>query len=905
MKQRRTFQYLAAAVVLAASLSVITANEVQVETYTLPNGLTVILHEDHSLPRVTINTWFAVGSKDEDEGRSGFAHLFEHLMFMGTHRVPENRFDVIMESGGGANNASTSTDRTNYYSWGPVELLPTLLWLDADRLADLGDAMTVEKLNLQRNVVRNERRQGVENTPYGIAEEIIAPALYPEGHPYHHTVIGSHEDLEAATLDDVKNFFATHYVPGNASLVVAGDFDPEKVKEVIAASFGAVPARPVPSPPPAPTASLTREVRRVAVDDVQYPRLYLVWHSPASYRDGDAEMDLIAEILAGGESSRLYKRLVMELRLAQDVTSFQDSKELGSEFHVEVTAVPGADLERIKVETLAVIAGLKADGPTETELKRVVASTESAFLRRMENLASRADSINRYRHYLGVADGFQWDLDRYLHASAGDVLSWAEKVLGEGRVDLRILPKDATVEGADLDQRPEPFAAALFTPPLPETFSLSNGLIVHALARPGCGLFAAELIADGGEYQVPAGKAGLSVLAAKLLTSGAAGRSATEFSDAVALLGADIQAVASGATFTVSMNGVSSRMTETLDLFADAILRPNLAQDDFDREKELQLAGIQARADDPFTLAELASRKIMFGADDPRGRPVAGYGTTVASLTLADVKEGLPRLLTPGSGRLVVVGDFETGSLKKDLEKRFTGWKAPKGCAADPLPPLTDPAPGRIVLLDRSDAPQTVVYILRPVPPLSLDDPAARPVRESLNILFGGSFTSRLNQNLREKHGYTYGAFSRFLQEKDQYMLFSASRVQTAVTGPALTEYRNEFARLAGGDITVDELTKAVKTSHQNVVDSAGTTGSLLDLFSGLAADGRPMDDVIRYLDSLDKVDLDRANREARSGLYDWDQLLVVLVGDRKTVSVQLKEAGFPEPEIYSIDELM
>lgn len=905
MNQQRVVRFLAAAFVLAAALSFVSAVEVQVETYTLPNGLTVTLHEDHSLPRVTINTWFAVGSKDEAEGRSGFAHLFEHLMFMGTHRVPDNQFDVQMETGGGANNASTSTDRTNYYSWGPPELLPTLLWLDADRLADLADAMTVEKLNLQRNVVRNERRQSVENTPYGIAEEILAPALYPPGHPYHHTVIGSHEDLEAATLEDVRNFFHTHYVPGNASLVVAGDFDPDQVRKVIAASFGAVPARPVPSPLPAPPVTLSREVRRVAVDDVQYPRLYLVWHSPASFNDGDAEMDLIAEILAGGESSRLFTRLVVDLRLAQDVTSYQYSKELGSEFHVEITAVPGADLARIKAEALAVIEKLKEGGPSEIELKRVVAATESSFLRRMESLAARADSINRYRHYLGVADGFQWDLDRYLNATGEGVRSWARSVLGQGRVDLRILPEDATVEGADLDLRPEPFAPGEFTPPSPETFRLSNGLTVHALSRPGSGLFAAELQSDGGEYDVPAGKAGLSVLAAKLLTSGAAGRTATEFAEAVALLGAEIDAEASGSTFSVSVNGIGSRMEATLDLFADAALRPNLAQVDFDREKDLQLAGIKARADDPATLAGLAARKQLFGADDPRGRPTAGYLATVGALSLVDVKQGLPRLLNSRDGRLLVVGDFETASLKKDLEKRFGAWRGPKGDRPPALRPLVDPAPGRIILLDRPDAPQTVVYILRPVPPLQPGDPAGRGIRESLNVLFGGSFTSRLNQNLREKHGYTYGAFSRFLQDKDQYLLFSASRVQTAVTGPALTEYRNEFKRLAGGDVTAEELTKAVKTARQDVVDSAGSTGSLLALFSGLVADGRPVDDSAEYIRSLKEVDLDRANREARSGLYDWDRLQIVLVGDREAITTQLKKAGLPEPSIYSVDELM
>jgi len=551
---------------------------------------------------------------------------------------------------------------------------------------------------------------------------------------------------------------------------------------------------------------------------------------------------------------------------------------------------------------LKVLAKLAKEGPGETELKRVLAETESRFLQRMESLAARADSINRYRHYLGVADGFARDLARYTSVSPGSVRTWAGKVFGAGRVDLRILPKDASVDGASLDERPAPFPAGRFQPPAPESFTLSNGLEVDALPRPGTGLFAAELRVEGGELLIAPEKAGASVLAASLLTDGARGKSAAEFAESVALLGARIDANAEENGFSVSVTGIRSNMVPTLDLFADAILRADLEQDDFDREKELQLAAIRSRTDNPVTLARLASRYLLFGPGDPRGRPVSGTVSSVESLSRSDVEAALPGLLNLKHGRLLVVGDFETGELHKMLEARFGKWKAKTGPAVPSLKPLREAAPRRLVLLDRPGAPQTVVWILRPVPPV---DEAGRGVRESLNVLFGGSFTSRLNQNLREKHGYTYGAGSAFRQNKDQYLLFSASRIQTAVTGPALAEYRMEFRRLAAGDVTEEELAKAVKTARQDVVEGAGTTSSLLEMFSALAREGRPLDDAARYLESLDGVTLKKANAAARSGLYDWDRLQVVLVGDREVLLPQLKEAGFQEPEPFDPAKLM
>ncbi len=493
------------------------------ETYALSNGMTVILHEDHALPKVVIDTWFGVGSKDEAPGRSGFAHLFEHLMFMGTARVPGNQFDVLMEQGGGSNNASTSTDHTGYFSMGPSSLLPTLLWLDADRLDALAENMTQEKLDRQRDIVRNERRQGTENVPYGKIELLLPAALYPADHPYHHPVIGSHEDLEAATLEDVLGFFHEFYRPSNATLVVAGDFDPAEARSLIARSFGALPARPSPAHRQAPAVALGREARVVETDQVEFPRLTLAWHSPPGYAPGDAELELLASILAQGPASRLERRLVLETRLAQEVDASQQSAELGSVFQIETLAAPGADLEEIKREILEVLDELVRSGPTEEELARARTRMEARFLRRMESLLARAEAIQTYRRFFGEADGFQRDLERWTTATAAGVRSVARAVFGPGRVDLRILPEKEVLSRRELDERPEDLPLRTFTPAYPETLRLANGIPVHVLCRAGTGLFSGSLLFQGGERLIPAERAGSSALAASWLSSGAGG----------------------------------------------------------------------------------------------------------------------------------------------------------------------------------------------------------------------------------------------------------------------------------------------------------------------------------------------------------------------------------------------
>lgn len=413
------------------------------EKYTLKNGLTVILHEDRGLPLVAVNLLYKVGSRHEEPKRTGFAHLFEHLMFMGTERVPTKMFDAWMERDGAWNNAWTSEDRTDYFDVGPSRTLPLLLWLEADRMSALAESMTQKKLDAQREVVRNERRQTSENTPYGKAELRLPELLYPEGHPYHHPVIGSHEDLEAATVEDVKGFFRRWYSPANASLVVAGDFDSKQIKPKIEAMFSWISRTDPPAPPkPASPPKLGKIVRETIEDSVKLPKIIMAWHSPAHYAKGDAELDLLAAVLERGKVSRLYKALVYDQKLAQEVSAVQQSGDLSSVFRVEAIARPGVALDKLEGAIDAELAKVIKTPVTPVELRRAKNQYETGFVTRLQSVHERATTLNLYEAAKGDPGYAQADLERYRSATPDGVLDVAKSTLDMGsRVIVRIVPK--------------------------------------------------------------------------------------------------------------------------------------------------------------------------------------------------------------------------------------------------------------------------------------------------------------------------------------------------------------------------------------------------------------------------------------------------------------------------------
>jgi len=419
---------------------------VRYETFKLPNGLTVILHEDHSVPLVAVNVWYHVGSAREKPGRTGFAHLFEHLMFEGSKNVKEGEFDTLLEAAGGTNNGSTSSDRTNYYEILPSNALDLALFLESDRMGNLLDVVTPELVNGQRDVVKNERRQRYENAPYGMAFIRMGELIYPEGHPYHWPGIGYMEDLTAATHQDVVEFFRKYYAPGNASLVIAGDINPAEARKKVEHWFSDVKAGAPVEPLTVPPATLTKVIRETIPDQVQLPRIYLAWPSPALYAKGDADLDLVSGILTSGKNSRLYKRLVYDLQIAQDVTALQASSQYGSLYVIIATAKPSQDAPDASLAKITAIVDeelekLRQAPPEARELERVKNGYEASFLDQMETIEGKADRLNAYFTNTGNPDYFDQDLARYRALQTRDIQAAIRQWLpADKRLELSFVP---------------------------------------------------------------------------------------------------------------------------------------------------------------------------------------------------------------------------------------------------------------------------------------------------------------------------------------------------------------------------------------------------------------------------------------------------------------------------------
>jgi zinc protease len=894
---RRSASVLAAFASILFAMAPARAQSFAVEKFTLPNGMTVILYPDHSLPVAAVNIWYRVGSKDEPPRRSGFAHLFEHLMFMGTERAPNGDFDRIMEAAGGSNNASTASDRTNYYSTGPSSLLPTLLWLDADRLEDLARTMDQKKLDLQRDVVLNELRQSYENQPYGRAELAIEFLLYPVNHPYHFPTIGSEEDLKAAQVNDVKDFFATYYTPSNASLVVAGDFDPKAIRPLVEKLFGTLPRGVDPPRRPVPPATLDGVKRGVAFDKVQLPQITFAYHAPKGFGPGDAETDLMAAILTDGKSSRLFKRLVVDEALATSVTANNESQLLDSVFRIDVQTRPDTNLDRVEKIVDEELARFLKEGPTQKELDERKATIEAGKLASLQRLETRADFMNQYEFYWGDPNGFKRDLDRYRNATTAAVLETARRVITQdARVVFRVLPEQPKRAAGPRDVRPKDGTPVAFHPPAPERFTLANGIPVEFWRTPELPLSAmAVVFQTGGPLGAADGSdAGLPGLTAQMLDEGAGELDALRFGEAVAALGGQFTATANRDAMEARLTVLSRNFEKGAALLADAVRRPRLEARDFERVKRLALDDLVQSDERPDEVASRVVNRELYGDRHPYAWPVDGTPISVEAITLERVKAERVTLVRPDLATIVVAGSLTASETKAALEKALGDWKAegPRPQAA-PLPPFPAPARAlRVFIVDRPEAPQTIVRFAAPAPGFA--DPA-RPQLRLLGTILGGSFTSRLNQNLREKNGYTYGASARFGLGRAVGTFGAGADVTAKVTGASVKESLAEFARLSTGDVTQDEAAKARDIVKNGAVQSFSGLSGIVATATNYVELGAPFETLARDLDAESTLGAAALNATAKTALA-LDQGVLVLVGNRDVILPQLKELALPAP---------
>ncbi len=884
-----------AAVALASLILTPSEQTIKVpyEKYVLPNGMKVILHVDKTLPVATINTWFYVGSKDEPERRSGFAHLFEHLMFMGTNRVPTGQFDQIMEKAGGQNNASTAEDRTNYYSFGPSNLLPTLLWLDADRLEDLGKAMTQKKLDLQRDVVKNERRQNTENTPYGRAYEAINGLMFPKGHPYSTSVIGSHEDLTAASVQDVQNFFATFYVPNNASLVVAGDFDPAKVKPLINDLFGSLPRqndvqRKIVQPFTFNGAKVTM------VDQVSASKSLLVWHTPPSKQPGDLEMRVAAAVLGDGLASRLQEKLVNKLGLASEISSFMENRYLGSLFYIDATLASGKNQDEMERAIDEVVADLAKNGPTANELKRVVAKQESQTAATLQSIDQKADKMNEFEFYYGNPDSFQREIDAFRAATPASVKAAVQKYLLANRLTLRVIPESKSPDQNPRDKQPGIDAPAPFTTPKPTTSKLPNGTNLSYWSRAEVPVFAIDAYYNLGSIDEP--KLGLTAMAMELMTRGANKMNGTQFAAQLDLIGASVSAGTSYRQTTFSLNAPISNAAKALELFDAVLTSPSLTKEDFDQYKAELTAQLEQENDNPQAVAGKVARREFLGKDHPYAKPVAGTLESVKSITYEDVVAMVKKLqsLKP---EFFAAGGWDnntaTSTLSGTIGKIAVGNDAGKTSFSIPAIPTQA---SRVVIVDRPNAVQTVVQFLFPA---VTDKDADFLDLDGVRVISGGSFTSRLNQNLREDKGYTYGAGSRLGVDPYLSWFTMSSSVRADVTGASLKEFMSEIARLEKGDISEEEAKKAAQIMRTDVVTDFSTVAGIAGVGMSSLSTGITLQDIDQKLVNLQNFNAGRLNAVSRKYIQG-SKPLIVLVGDKDQILKQLEGLGLPKPEIVT-----
>ena len=879
--------------------------DIPFQKFVLDNGLTVIVHEDHKAPIVAVNLWYHVGSKNERPGKTGFAHLFEHLMFGGSEHAPGRYIDAMERIGATDLNGTTNPDRTNYFENVPTSALDLTLWMESDRMGHLLGALDQKTLDLQRGVVQNEKRQG-ENQPYGVTRQLITQNTYPAGHPYSWTTIGEMADLDAASMKDVQEWFKTYYGPSNVILVLAGDIDAKTAKEKAEKYFGDIPAGPPVAHQEAWIAKMTGTHRQKVQDRVPQARIYKIWNIP-EYGNADADyLDLVSDVLSTGKTSRFYKRLVYDDQIATNANAFVALSEIGGQFRVQATARPGQDLAQVEKELDEELARFLREGPTAEELQRVKTEYAANFIRGIERIGGfggKSDRLAQSQVFRGKPDAYKESLKRVQDATAEDLKAAANRWLADGVYALEVHPfpqfKTAST-GADRSKAP-----ATGTPPdlkLPklQRTTLSNGLKVILAERHEVPLVNLWMTADAGYAADQFAAPGTASMTSSLLDGGTSTRTALQISDQLAMLGAELRAYSNLDLSIVQLSSLRAKLDPSLELFADVILNPSFPESDFTRQQKQQLAAIEREQNTPVQMALRVFPGLLYGAGHAYGNPLTGSGTTdsVTKMKREELVKFHQTWYRPNNATLVVVGDTTLGEIKPKLEKLFANWKTgqiPKKNVGT----VSLASKSTVYLMDKPGAVQSVIIAGVIAPPTA--NPKEIAI-EAMNDGLGGMFGSRLNMNLREDKHWSYGARSLLWGARAQRPFIAFAPVQTDKTKESLAEMNKEFRGILGDHpLSADELAKIQANETLSLPGSRETQDSVGRSIIDLVQFGLPDDYHETYAAKVRALKTSDVEDAAKTVVHP-DNLIWVIVGDRAKIEAGVKELGLGETRFLSPD---
>lgn len=875
--------------------------------FTLANGLRVVVHEDRKAPIVAVSVWYHVGSKDEPEGKTGFAHLFEHLMFNGSENYDGEYFAPLEEVGATSLNGTTWFDRTNYFQNVPTPALERVLWLESDRMGHLLGAVTQEKLDNQRGVVQNEKRQG-DNQPYGLVEYHMLEGLFPPGHPYRHSTIGSMEDLNAATLDDVHDWFKRYYGPNNAVLVLAGDIDAETARPLVEKYFGDIPPGP-------PLARMTQWVpirpantTEAMTDRVPNARVYRSWTVPPRNHREAYLLHLAAKVLADGKTAPFYHDLVYDKRLATAVSVSVEPHQLASMFQIEIDVAPGVAPEDVIARLDALLADFLEQGPSADELARAAIGIEAGVVRGLEQVGGfggKAVTLAEGALYADDPAFFKTALGWIREAKRRDVRDAARQWLRHGYHQITVRPHGdlaAAGAGADRSQIPAVTATPDLVFPAIERAQLSNGIPVVLARRDAVPVVEVAVQFNAGFAADHGGKLGTASLALAMLDEGTTSRNLQEISVEQQRLGAEIGAGSTLDTSQVMLSALKRNLKPSLALFADIVRNPAFEVSEQQRLQDLRLAQIAQEMARPVSLALRELPPLIYGEGHAYAMPFTGSGTpeSVQAITHRDLVDFQARWLRPDNAEIFVVGDTSLDEIMPLLEANFGDWQAP----AVPLghKPMRDAALAsqpRLVLIDRPGSPQSLILAAHLAPPTAADNNIAI---EAMNDILGGQFTARVNMNLREDKGWAYGAFTYLQPARGQRPFLVYAPVETERTADSIAELIRELEAYKGDrPATEAELRRVIDNAVRGLPGRFETAGAVLQAFLTNARYDRPMDYYAGLTEAYRALDLD-AVRAAADQVVQPNALTWLVIGDRAKIEQPLRDLGIAEVEIRSLD---